>query len=298
MATDEKHDATATVPRPIRPLASLMRGLLVAGAVFVFGAGVQLYVLSSATDRYFAWTIADPLTAATLGGLYFTAFVVAVLSVARREWCRARVGIPAMALFVWLTLFASLTHLGAFHLHSGGLSARVAAISWIVIYVLDAPLLLIAVWLQLRAPGGDSSRRAPASTWHRLACAILGVPFFLVGAYLYVRPVSAGQGWAWPLTPLAAQAFGAWCVALAGLLAMAVREADWERIFPASAGLLVFSALELAAMARYSETPHGFWAYVWLTLTFAAGGLGAYAAGQVVRPLLVAKRGRSQAVTR
>jgi hypothetical protein len=268
-----------------------MHGLLVAGAVFVFGAGAQLYVLSSATDRYFAWTVADPLTAATLGGFYFTACVVAVLSAARREWCRARVGVPAIALFVWLTLFASLTHLEAFHLHSSGLPARVAAISWIVIYVLDAPLLLIAIWLQMRAPGGDSSRRAPASTRYRLACALLGVSLFLVGAFLYVRPVSAGQGWAWPLTPLAAQALGAWCVALAGLLAMASREADWDRILPASAGLLVFSVLELAAMARYSETPHGLWAYLWLTMTLAVGGLGAYAAAQVMRP-----SGRSQAV--
>lgn len=284
MASDEQRGAELTSSRPIRALAPLMRVLLVAGAAFVLGAGTQLYLLSTATDRYFAWTIADPLTASTIGGFYFAAFVVAVLSATRREWCRARVGVPGIALFVWLMLFASVAHLNAFHLHSDDLIPRLAAISWFVIYLLDPPLLLIALWLQLRVPGGDSPRRAAASTWYRTACTVLAVPFFLIGAYLYVSPVSAGKGWAWPLTPLAAQAFAAWCVAIAGLLAMAAREADWDRILPASAGLLLFSALQLVAMARYAHTPQGPLALLWLMLTIAAGALGAYAAAKVVRP--------------
>ena len=50
-----------------RRVLPVMRVLLVAGTVPVFAAGTQLYVLSAHTGRYFAWTIANPLKAATIG---------------------------------------------------------------------------------------------------------------------------------------------------------------------------------------------------------------------------------------
>ena len=69
-----------------------MRAVLWIGAGFVAAAGLNEYLLSSQTDRYFAWTIKLPLTAAFLGGFYLTALGMAVLSARQREWSRARVG--------------------------------------------------------------------------------------------------------------------------------------------------------------------------------------------------------------
>ncbi len=50
-----------------QPVAPLTRWLLVVIAILVFLAGIQLFVLSDATDRYFAWTIRPPLTAEFIG---------------------------------------------------------------------------------------------------------------------------------------------------------------------------------------------------------------------------------------
>jgi hypothetical protein len=57
----------------VRPLTGGMRGVFLVGSVLVFAAGVQLFVLTSRTDKWFAWTIHPNLTAAFLGGLLFTA---------------------------------------------------------------------------------------------------------------------------------------------------------------------------------------------------------------------------------
>ena len=47
----------------------LMRATLVVAVLLTFTAFVQLYLFSGDTDRWFAWTIAEPLTAAVLGSL-------------------------------------------------------------------------------------------------------------------------------------------------------------------------------------------------------------------------------------
>jgi hypothetical protein len=47
-----------------------MKWMLLAASILVSLAGVQLFILTENTDRYFAWTIDPPLTAAALGGAY------------------------------------------------------------------------------------------------------------------------------------------------------------------------------------------------------------------------------------
>jgi hypothetical protein len=56
-----------------------MRALLVAFSVLTALAVGALFVLSTATDRYFAWTIEPPLTAALLGAGYAAGCVLVVL---------------------------------------------------------------------------------------------------------------------------------------------------------------------------------------------------------------------------
>ena len=91
-----------------------MRWVFGVGSVLVTAAGVQLFVLTDHTTRYFAWTISSGLSAAFLGAFYFTALVLASGSARQAEWARARVGVFGVWLFVTLTLVATLLHLDKF----------------------------------------------------------------------------------------------------------------------------------------------------------------------------------------
>jgi hypothetical protein len=70
-----------------------MRAVFWVGSVLVTAAGFQLFVLTDHTERLFAWTIKNPITAAFLGAFYFTALTLAALSGRERIWVRARVGV-------------------------------------------------------------------------------------------------------------------------------------------------------------------------------------------------------------
>jgi hypothetical protein len=56
--------------RNYQPVTAFSRVVFCVVIVLVFLAGVQLFILSEQTDRYFAWTIVPPLTAALLGGIW------------------------------------------------------------------------------------------------------------------------------------------------------------------------------------------------------------------------------------
>ena len=260
-----------------QPVLPLMRVLLGVGTVLVFAAGTQLYVFSADTGRYFAWTIANPLTAATIGAFYYGAVVIAGLSTRERRWDLARVGVPGIAAFLWLTIAASVAHLTVLHLHTHGLAPRTAAIAWLVIYIADPPLFLLAYVLQLRAGGRDSAMPAPAPAWHRWACAVLAVPVLAVGVWLFALPGPGARHWAWFLPPIAAQALAAWLIALALLLGSVAKEGDLLRSRPATAGMVAFAVLQAAALARYPHTAHGAAAIAWIVLLGTVGVLGGYA---------------------
>ncbi len=261
-----------------RPTLPLMRLVLAAGVVFVTGAGVLLYSLSEQTDRFFAWSIADPLSAAAIGAFYLTATVVAGLSLIQREWARARVGVPGILVFVWLMLGASLAHRDLFLVQDAPTPVLLAGVLWMVIYLLDPPLATFAYLRQLRAPGSDRGRTMPMPGW--FAGGLLGaaVPVLALGVGLFCWPTSAGESWSWPLTPLVAQALGAWLVGLGLVLVSAAHERDWVRVFPASAGLVALSLLQLAALLRFDRPPESVIAWVWVLLLVALGVTGALAA--------------------
>src|SRR5205085_225280 len=80
---------TATV----RPTSVGMRRMLLVASILVFIVGIQLFILSEQTDRFFAWTIQNPLTAAFLGGAYWASFAMEFLAAPRQSslpgWVRA-----------------------------------------------------------------------------------------------------------------------------------------------------------------------------------------------------------------
>jgi hypothetical protein len=236
----------------VRTVVPLMRASLLLGAFLVTVAGFQLYVLSDHTDRYFAWTIAVPITAAFLGAFYWTSVPLALLGGTERVWARARVGVPGVLLFLWATLLTTLIHLGKFHLHSPDTLARGAAWLWLLIYAADPPLVSIGLLLQLRAGGEDPPRSAPLPAWYRLTLGVQGLVILGVAVELFFAPARAAAWWPWPLTPLTARAMASWLLGLGGVLAMAVWENDWTRIRIATISYALLGVLQLVAVARFN----------------------------------------------
>jgi hypothetical protein len=248
---DEPAAATA-----VRPVVPAVRWLLVIASVLVALAGIQLFVFTGRTGSFFAWTIVNPLAAAFLGACYWAAVPIEALAGRQPVWANARIAVPAVFVFTVLTLVATLTHLGQFHLGSQfPAGARIVTVGWIAIYVLVPVLMLIALAVQSRVPGADPPRQAGLPAW---TCAVLaGQAIVLLGAgvALFAAPGPAARVWPWTLTPLAAQATGAWLISLGVAAGHALAERDARRLRPAAAGAAVLAVLQVAALARY---PHLF----------------------------------------
>lgn len=262
----------------VRPVIPAMRTVFVVGSVLVFAAGFQLFVLSDHTERFFAWTIGVPFTAAFLGAFYWTALVLAASSARETVWVRVRVGVPGVALFVVLTLAVSLVHIESFHLHAGDLLSRSAAWVWFGVYVVAPVGALVALAAQLRAPGVDPPRAAVLPVAFRAAIALHAAVVLVVGVLLLVVPDDVAKVWPWTLTPLTARAMAAWLLGLGVVLTQAVLENAWERIRLATLSYAVLGALELIAVARYPSALDwggaAAWLYVGFLLTVLALGVG------------------------
>jgi hypothetical protein len=236
----------------IRSVVPFMRAMLLLGAFLVSLAGIQLYVLTTRTGHYFAWTVKVPLTAAFLGAFYWTAMPLAFLSGMERVWARARVGVPGVLLFLWATLATTVIHAGKFHFHSPDRLAKGAAWLWLVIYAADPVLVSIALFVQVRTKGMDPPRTALLPAWYRAAIAVQAAVTLGVGAALFAAPNWVAGWWPWPLTPLTARAMASWILGLSGVLATVVYENDWGRIRLAAVAYTVLGVLQFVALARYS----------------------------------------------
>lgn len=242
-------------------------------------AWVQLFVLSEETDRYFAWTIAPPLSAAFYGG----AAVIGFQSGREREWSRARLAVPGVIAFTWLPLGATLLHLDKFHLDEGGTAARIAAWAWLLVYVLVPVALTVAFVLQWRNTGplaaptqGVVSRTQPA--WYRALFVALGAVALVLGAALFAVPEDAADLWPWKLTPLVARAMSAWLVGFGLLLWAISREPDRSQLRAGLTGIAAIGVLQLVALLRYVDSVSWSAAASWLYVLYLLNlvGLGIY----------------------
>ncbi len=260
-----------------QPPSTGMKVLGAVGAVLVFIAGVQLFVLAGYTDRYFAWTIQPPLTAAFLGAFYWCSLAIIYFGGAGGVWARARPGMPAVVLFTTLTLVTTLLHLDRFHLDSPDSFTLFVTWAWIVVYVTVPPALVVLWVRQLRVPGGDPPLTASLPRWYRSVVGIQIAVALALGTVLFVTPQAAAQLWPWTLTPLTARAVSAWLLALALLLAFALWENDWDRFRPTAVSCTVLGVLQLLALARYpGEVDQGgtqSWIYLLIVLSILAVGL-------------------------
>ena len=240
----------------LRLLTPGMRRLLFTASVLVLLAGIQLFVFTGQTSHFFAWTIANPLSAAFLGAGYWAALAIEALAGRQRLWANARIAVPAVLTFTVLTLTATLTHLG--HLHLGARFAtgtQIVAVAWIAIYVLVPALIVILLAMQARTPGMDPPRLASLPAWLYVLVAVQAAVLAGLGIALFAVPGQAAPLWPWELTPMMAQAIGAWLISLGVAAVQVLMERDARRVRPAAVGYILLAMLLFIALARY---PHQF----------------------------------------
>ena len=270
--------------RPFRPTLRSMRAAFLIGCVLVSLAGIQLYLLTGHTDRFFAWTIGVPLTAAFLGAFYFTSLALAFGSASRRLWANARVGVPGVELFLVMTLVTTLLHLSKFHLHQGALVARGAAYLWLFIYAAAPTGLAVVMVLQYRVRGADPPQTDPLPSWLRVGVGVHSAAALGFGVALFAAPTATAKIWPWALTPLTARAMASWLLGLGVVLACAFAENDRRRVRVAFPAYTVLGTLQLVAVARYAGDLDGGAVRIGLYLAVLATMVGIGAYGWVTTP--------------
>lgn len=234
-----------------RPLSGNMRIWMWIDCLLLAIAGAQLFALSEVTDRYFAWTIMPPLTAAFLGASYWGSLPLIILSSRERWWAHARLAILGVFVFTVVTTIATLLHLDRFHLSSPEPMARLAAWVWLLIYVLVPPSLVVLTWQQLRIPGIDPPREAPLARWLRLVLVSQAAILFVLGIPLFLFPTAVP--WPWTLTPLTGRAVAAWLIGIGVIVAHMAWERDYRRVRHGMLSYALVSVLQLIALARYGS---------------------------------------------
>jgi hypothetical protein len=268
-------------PGPVRELRPAMRVLLIAFCGLTALGIIALYVLSTATERYFAWTIEPPLTAALLGAGYAAGCVLVVLSLRDPVWAHTRLAVLTILVFVLVTLAATLVHLDRFHLQPefAGLPllARAASWFWLTVYVVIPVAMVVALVIQERAPGVDPPPGHPVPLGLRVALGIESAVLLGVGVALWAAPSTATTLWPWPLTPLTARVTAAWLVAFGVATVLAALTGDLERLRTSAIAYTVFGVLLLVALARFPGTVdwNGIPAWLLTGLTVAIAATGA-----------------------
>lgn len=261
-----------TAETDIKKLTNGMRGLLWLATALVGLAGLQLFVFSEQTERFFAWTINPPLTAAFLGAAYWSSVAFEWSAARQRVWANARIAVPTVFVFTVLTLMVTLIHLGNFHL-GADFEALTQALTWfwIAVYVLVPIALAWLMLAQRRAPGQDPPRSRPLADWIRLIVAVQAVLLIVVGVALLIAPESTA--WPWALTPLTGRAIGAWVVGIGVAAAHALWENDIGRLRPASWAFLAFGILQTVSLARYPGDVDWSGAPAWIYVAFLVSAL-------------------------
>src|SRR5690242_10196692 len=200
-----------------------MRALLVVFGVLTLLAVAALFIRPDTTDRYFAWTIKPPLTAAFLGAAYLAGCTLVVLSLRASAWAHARAGVVTILVFTVLTLGATLAHLDRFHLQVDRPAARAAAWFWLAVYVSVPVVMVVLLALQQRASGSHPARGRPLPRWLSVVLLVEGAAMLLAGLVLFVSPGTLA--WPWALSALTSRAIGAWLVSFGLAAGLAVVEA-------------------------------------------------------------------------
>jgi hypothetical protein len=260
--------ASVTPPRDAqgyRPFTSGMRSPIVA-PLTRFLLGVPLVFLTTRTDKYFAWTIGVPLTAALLGSNYFASAALAVLASRRNLWAEGRTSVTVALVFAPITTAATFIHLHLFH------TSTFFGWFWIVAYSAYPPMLLYFLARQLRVPGGDPPRQNPLPGWVRSLFGVQALVLVPMGLVMLFAPGTAGRVFPWPLTSLTSQALAAWFLALGAATVQSIWENDFGRVWVVLAAYPVLAVLHTISLIRFGKDIDwgrpGAWIYLGLIATW------------------------------
>ncbi|HVN13988.1 MAG TPA: hypothetical protein VMT69_18000 [Kineosporiaceae bacterium] len=260
------------------PVLRATRALLAVFGVLTFLAVAALFVRPDTTDRFFAWTIQPPVTAAFLGAAYAAGCTLVVLSLRASVWVNARAALVTILVFTALTLWATLVHRDRFHFGDDKVVARGAAWFWLVVYVVVPVALAGVLVLQARTSGADAPRGRPLPRWLAAALAVEGAMMLIIGLSLFVRP-GLVTVWPWFLTALTSRAIGAWLIAFGVAAVAALVENDLSRLRASAVAYLVFAVAELVVVLRFAHTLRWDATSTWVYLAFLILVAGTAAAG-------------------
>ncbi|RZS40921.1 uncharacterized protein (DUF2236 family) [Herbihabitans rhizosphaerae] len=295
-STVEHFDSRLRVPEPPgKALHQAVRDGLFAPLVLVCGAGfLALYILSTATDVWFAWTVTSPLTAATVGAGFGAAWVLFVLAMLEPGWANARLaaGVPlVLAAGTLLTVNltdAELNPSGDVDIFGTSFSVPVADL-WLI-GLGWAPLLLtvLTVPAQLnRRPDNDGDSRvrtAPMPAWARVIAGLEGLGLVGLGAVLFARPEVSW--WPWRVSVLDLRELCVLMITVGLLLLHATVGGDLRRAAIGMAALVSFGVLALIGVLRYSDELRWESPSAWIFVAAVGVLLGTGAIGLLLLGLL------------
>jgi hypothetical protein len=231
-----------------------MKLLLYVASVLVLMVGASLFLFPHRTDTLFSWTVNPALTAAFLGAAYWSAFVLEFLAARETLWARARIAVPAVLLFTFLTLIATLLHIDKFHFGPAfSLLTQAGTWVWLLVYALVPVAMAVLLVLQVRKPGIDPPRDAAIPGWIRLVFNAQAAIMILLGIALFVMPKPTAELiWPWTLTPLTGRAIGAWLLGVGVAAGHIAWENDWLRARAGTIAYALFGVLELIVLLRFA----------------------------------------------
>jgi hypothetical protein len=245
-----------------------MRLILITASILVLSVGSSLYFFSEKTDLLFSWTINPPLTAAYLGAGYLAAFVLEYLASRETTWANARIAVPGMWSFTFVTLIVTLYHIDRFHFDSQTLITVAGTWVWLLVYIF-VPVVLGILWIrQTRQPGAEPNRVKKLPGWLRYSALIQGLVLVLSGTVMLLLPDRAIPYWPWGLSALTCRAIGAWGIGNGVFTIQAFIENDWERLRPFMPSWGLYGVLQLVNVLIYNETLNWGQASAWIYLIF------------------------------
>ncbi|MFD9890840.1 oxygenase MpaB family protein [Amycolatopsis sp. NPDC059027] len=293
----EHFDSRLRVPEPPgKALASAVRDGLFGPLVVVCGGlFLVLYVGSGATDVWFAWTVANPLTATTMGAGFGAAFVLFLLAALEPGWTNARIAGFAPLVLAGGSLFTTELHDGDLNPSRGvtvagmSFSVPVAGV-WLFVTGLTLLLAILTLPAQLtrRADNDLDSRvrTAPMPVWARLAAGIEGTGLVAAGVVFFARPERFRTWWPWPVSPLDLRELCVWMITIGVLVLWATIDGDLRRVAIGLTALADFGLLALAGVLRYPGDVHWNLPSAWVFLAVVVVLLGTGAIGLVLLGLL------------
>ncbi|WP_020672365.1 oxygenase MpaB family protein [Amycolatopsis nigrescens] len=258
------------------------------GALFLV-----LYVGSGATDVWFAWTVANPLTATTMGAGFGAAVVLFVLAVLEPGWVNARIAAFAPLMLAGGSLLVTNLYDGDLNpsrqLDIAGVSITVPVEGvWLVGLGLTLLLTVVTLPMQFnrRLDNDAEALGTPMPGWARVISGIQGIGLVVAGVIFFADPEQGVSWWPWPVSVLDLRELCVWMVTIGLLILHATVDGDLRRGAIGLAALVPFGVLALIGVLRYPGDLNWDSPSAWIFLSVVVVLLGTGAIGLLLLGLL------------